>query len=91
VERWRTRALLGALVLIAAGGVVAVVLAQTDESSLTSNAGRTPQISASAESPLTVDGVLKGVKECDSINVTAAGSMGSRASFNLSSYVCIEP
>ena len=35
--------------------------------------------------------VPKGVKGCDSINVTAAGSMGSRASFNLSSYVCIEP
>jgi hypothetical protein len=35
--------------------------------------------------------VLKGVKGCDGINVTAAGSMGSRASFNLSSYVCIEP
>jgi hypothetical protein len=119
VERWRTRALLGALVLIAAGGVAAVVLAQTDNS--TKRAAR-PQISASSQSPLTIDGtgfrsnervrivvdgggaeawenthasrrgrfrvVLNGVKGCDSLTVSAAGSKGSRASLNVSSYVC---
>jgi hypothetical protein len=122
VERWRTRAVLGALVLIAAGGVVAVVLAQTDDSSQASKPGRRPQLSASAQNPFTVKGtgfrkgervhvvvkgsggavaattranrqgrfrvVLKGVKGCDSVNVAATGSMGSHASFNLSSYVC---
>jgi hypothetical protein len=122
VERWRTRALLGALVLIAAGGVVAVVLAETDASSQTSKPGRRPQLFASAQDPFTVDGtgfrkgervrvvakgsgataaattranqqerfrvVLKEVKGCDSLNVAATGSMGSRASFNVSSYVC---
>jgi hypothetical protein len=122
VERWRTRALLGALVLIAAGGVVAVVLAQTDDSSKTMKPGRRPQLAASAQNPLTVEGtgfrkgervhvvakgsgtaatattranrqgrfrvLLKGVKGCDSLNVAATGSLGSRASFNLSSYVC---
>jgi hypothetical protein len=32
--------------------------------------------------------VLRGVKGCDSIDVTARGDRGSRASFNLSSFVC---
>jgi hypothetical protein len=32
--------------------------------------------------------VLKGVKGCDSLDVAATGSMGSRASLNVSSYVC---
>jgi hypothetical protein len=32
--------------------------------------------------------VLRGVTGCDSIDVTARGDRGSRASFNLSSFVC---
>jgi hypothetical protein len=52
VERWRTRALLGALVLIAAGGVVAVVLAQTDSSATSAGKASTPLLLASAQKPV---------------------------------------
>lgn len=34
---------------------------------------------------------FRNVSGCDSITVTASGSKGSRASFNLSQIVCIEP
>jgi len=54
VERWRTRALLGALVLIAAGGAVAVVLAQNDSLPSPADKGSPPLLMASAQNPLTV-------------------------------------
>ena len=122
MERWRTRALLGALVLIAAGGAVAVVLAQNDSLPSPAGKGSPPLLMASAQNPLTVAGtgfrskervrvVVKGagtfatkrartdargafrvvfrrVNACDSLTMTAAGSQGSRASLNVSSYVC---
>jgi len=34
---------------------------------------------------------FRGVNGCDSVTVTAVGSKGSRASFNLSQIACIEP
>ena len=34
---------------------------------------------------------FRGLNGCDSVTVTAAGSKGSRASFNLSQIACIEP
>jgi hypothetical protein len=123
VERWRTRALLGALVLIAAGGAVAVVLAQNDPLPSPAGKGSPPLLMASAQNPLTVAGtgfrskervrvVVKGagtfatkraradargafrvvfrrMNACDSLTMTAAGSQGSRASLNVSSYVCL--
>jgi hypothetical protein len=122
VERWRTRALLGALVLIAAGGVVAVVLAQTNSSPSSAGMASPALLMASAQNPLTVTGsgfrsrervrlvvnragtsatrqtransrggfrvFFLRVKACDSVTLMAAGSLGSRASLNVSSYVC---
>ena len=123
MERWRTRALLGALVLIAAGGAVAVVLAQNDSLPSPAGKGSPPLLMASAQNPLTVAGtgfrskervrvVVKGagtfatkraradergafrvvfrrLNACDSLTMTAAGSLASHASLNVSSYVCL--
>jgi hypothetical protein len=76
VERWRTRALLGGLVLIAAGGVVAVVLAQTNDSSQASKTGG-PQLSASAQNPFTVDGTK--FRKGERVHVVAKGSGAAAA------------
>jgi hypothetical protein len=125
VERWRTRAVLAAVVLVAIAALIATVVGQTSgSSSREPKAVRQAQIVPMAQSPLTVKGMgfgpgervrlvvkgseggaltakagkdgsfaaaFRGVNGCDSVTVTAAGSKGSRASFNLSQIACIEP
>jgi hypothetical protein len=52
----------------------------------------TPEtLSLRASSKGTFSVAFRHVNGCDSITVTASGSKGSRASFNLSQIVCIEP
>ncbi len=36
------------------------------------------------------EATLRGLKSCDSVNVYAVGSSGSRAQFNLSSIACTD-
>jgi uncharacterized protein YfaP (DUF2135 family) len=125
VERWRTRAVLAAVALVAVAAVIATVVGQTSgSSSREPKAVRQAQIAPMGQNPLTVKGsgfrpgervrlVVKGsegaaltakagpdgsfvaafrwLNGCDSVTVTAAGSKGSRASFNLSQIACIEP
>ncbi len=108
--------------LVAAGAVVAVVLAQNDSSQSSAGKGSPALLMASMQNPLTVSGtgfrskervrvvvkragpsarkraradsrgafrvVFRRVNACDSLTVTATGSQGSRASLNVSSYVC---
>jgi hypothetical protein len=123
VERWRTRAVLAGVALLAAAAVIAIVVAQTSGSSSTEpKPVRRAQISPTGQSPLTVRGtgfrprervrlavkgrtgrvttragangtfvaVFKNVFDCGSVTVSATGSKGSRASFNLSQIVCLE-
>jgi hypothetical protein len=123
VERWRTRAVLAAVVLVAAAALIATVVGQTSSSSHEPKAARA-QIAPMGQNPLTVKGTgfrpgervrlvvkgsqgaaltakagpdgsfvaaVRGLNGCDSVTVTAAGSKGSRASFNLSQIACIAP
>lgn len=125
VARWRTRAVLAAVALVAVGAVIATVVGQTSgSSSREPTAVRQAQIAPMGQTPLTVKGsgfrpservrlvvkgsqgaaltakagpdgsfvaAFRGLNGCDSVTVTAAGSKGSRASFNLSQIACIEP
>ena len=125
MERWRTRAVLAAVVLVAIAALIATVVGQTSgSSSREPKAIRQTQIAPMGQNPLTVKGsgfrpgervrlvvkgsegaaltakagpdgsfvaAFRGLNGCDSVTVTAAGSKGSRASFNLSQIACIEP
>jgi archaellin len=125
VERWRTRAVLAALALVAVAAVIATVVGQTSgSSSREPKAVRQAHIAPMGQNPLTVKGsgfrpgervrlvvkgsqgaaltakaspdgsfvaAFRGLNGCDSVTVSAAGSKGSRASFNLSQIACIAP
>jgi hypothetical protein len=126
VARWRTKAVLAAVVLVAAAALIATVVGQTSGSDSSSHEPKAvrPQIASMGQNPLTVKGTgfrpgervrivvkgsqggtltgkagpdgsfaatFRGVNGCDSVTVTAVGSKGSRASFNLSQIACIEP
>lgn len=49
---------------------------------------RTTRLSTRADAAGTFVATLKGIDGCDSVTVTATGSKGSRASFNLSQIAC---
>jgi hypothetical protein len=129
VARWRTRAALAAVALVAVpAAIAAAVLHDGSGSSATnvaSKAARHPRLAPVASEPLRVKGTefvpgekvrlavvggldrtsravtagssgsfvagFPGVTSCDSVTVTAVGSRGSRASFNLSQIVCHQP
>jgi hypothetical protein len=131
VARWRTRAAVAAVVLVAGAAVVAVVVHASGSDTPSArietnekNAGSRARVEPVGQGPLRVRGtsflpgelvrvalsgqtkksrsvtadgrgsfrvLFRNVSSCDSVTVTATGSQGSRAGFNLSSYVCAAP
>jgi hypothetical protein len=51
---------------------------------------RSSHASATADDSGQFEATLHGLKNCDSVTVTAAGSKGSRAEFNLSQIACVD-
>ena len=57
---------------------------------LTAKGLRSSHATARADAAGEFEATLHGLKSCDSVNVFAVGSSGSRAQFNLSSYACTD-
>jgi hypothetical protein len=51
---------------------------------------RSSAATATADGAGEFEATLRGLKSCDSVNVYAVGSSGSRAQFNLSSIACTD-
>jgi hypothetical protein len=51
---------------------------------------RSSAATATADTAGEFEATLRGLKSCDSVNVYAVGSSGSRAQFNLSSIACTD-
>jgi hypothetical protein len=51
---------------------------------------RSSHATATADGSGEFEATLRGLKNCDSVTVTAVGSEGSRAEFNLSQIACVD-